>query len=98
MCTYSNIGDHSSDPNQWPWKPVQPNFGPSIIPTFPDFAQLQRDAVVADLKTRVEALEKLLAAAKKYDADTGQPDCELEAKKKVLRSIAKDLGVEINLP
>lgn len=54
--------------------------------------------MVADLKARVEALEKLLAAAQKYDQDNGQANCELDEKKELLRNLAKQFGVEINLP
>jgi len=40
--------------------------------------------------------EDLLKRAKKYDADNGEPDCELESKKEVLRKIADEMGVKIN--
>jgi len=53
---------------------------------------------MAELERRIADLEVLLAKAKKYDADNGEPDCELDSKKKALRDLAKHLGVEINLP
>lgn len=53
---------------------------------------------ISELERRVADLEQLLAKAKKYDADNGEPNCELEEKKAALRQLAKHLGVEINLP
>lgn len=53
---------------------------------------------IAELERRIKDLEELLAKAKQYDADNGEPNCELDEKKEVLRKLAKQLGVEINLP
>ena len=42
--------------------------------------------------------ETLAGIAKKYDTETGQPDCESEEKKKAIQEIANQLGVEIKFP
>jgi hypothetical protein len=42
--------------------------------------------------------EELLKAAKKYDDETGQNDCENDDKKKYLQDLADKLGVKINFP
>lgn len=44
------------------------------------------------------AVEDLLKRSKQYDAENGEPDCELESKREVLRKIAKEMGVEITFP
>ncbi len=40
--------------------------------------------------------EDLYRKAKVYDADTGQPDCELQEKKRELQKIADRYGVKIH--
>ena len=47
-----------------------------------------------NLKAEVEALKVLIKAAKKFDEITGQPDCEMEDKKKYLLDLAKFLNVD----
>lgn len=89
MCTVSNIGDGWANkfPEKWPkWWPQQP---PIVIP--PD---VTRDEVEA-LRREVRELKKLLEAAKKFDAATGQPDCEMAEKVKLIKAIAKLVGVDL---
>lgn len=87
MCTVSMIMDQFI---KTPW--VQPN-PPTWVPV--DFVPAWR---VDQLEQRVKLLEDMLAAAKKYDEDNGEPNCELESKKETLKELAKQLGVEINFP
>ncbi len=47
------------------------------------------------LKREVEELVKLLAAAKEFDAATGQPDCEVDEKVAMIRKIADFVGVDL---
>jgi len=102
MCVVSNLGyyyGHRRD--GWPWQPYVPTI--PLIPAAPtDFtkrlAEIARDHDISDLKQRIEALEKMLREAKKFDAETGQPDCEMDEKVELLKRLAKDLGVEINIP
>lgn len=49
------------------------------------------------LKQEVEALKGLLKAAKIYDEQTGQPDCETDEKMALLRQIAEKVGVDLEL-
>lgn len=44
----------------------------------------------------VPMVEDIYKSAKKYDEKTGQPDCELESKKDLLRKIADEFGLKIN--
>ncbi len=48
------------------------------------------------LKREVEALRGLLAAAKKFDEETGQPDCEQAEKVALLKRVAELVGVDIS--
>lgn len=48
------------------------------------------------LRQDVEMLKAVLIAAKKVDAETGQADCEREAKVALLRQIAEAVGVSLD--
>jgi len=49
------------------------------------------------LKEEVESLKKLLQAAKIYDEETGQPNCEIEEKMQMIKEYAESLGVELDI-
>ena len=98
MCTVSMVGDDWSRriPQAYPW--VQP----AINPTSTVYAgQTVQFAYVSQyefdkLKSEVESLKQLLIAAKKYDDETGQPDCEVDEKVELIRRIAQLVGVDIS--
>ena len=48
------------------------------------------------LKVEMESLKKLLIAAKIYDDETDQPDCEMEDKIALLRRLADMVGVDFD--
>ena len=82
MCTVSMVMDWGKD--QFPgWKEQ------FILQHNPDYEGLRR---------RVEELEKLLRKAAKYDEDNGEPNCELESKKRALQAMADELGIKIEFP
>lgn len=85
----SNIGDSWKDqfPKNWPQVPLNPT--PIIIP--PSVSQAEFDK----LRHEVQELKKLLAAAKAFDAATGQPHCEMDEKVKLIKAIAKMVGVDL---
>lgn len=89
MCTYSVIADGWRD--QLPYRYPQTFPKPSTIVTVPEISRTEFDA----LKREVKELKELLKAAKKFDAATGQPDCEMEEKVALLKQIAKLVGVEL---
>lgn len=105
MCVYSNIGDHYRDRDHWPWRPEPYPFIPHPPTTPPDFDKIWKEweqkqakaGEIDDLKKRIEALEELIRRGKEYDEAHGHPACELDEKKELLRKLAKELGVEINL-
>lgn len=83
----SAIGDNfgGTFPNKWPHFWHEQTFIP---------AQVSQEEFAA-LRKEVEALKKLLEAAKKFDDATGQPHCEIDAKVKLIKEIAKLVGVEL---
>jgi len=83
----SNIGDGYGDmfPQKWP------QFYPPPVTIMPGVSQADFDA----LRREVQELKKLLEAAKKFDDATGQRDCEMEEKVKLLKAIAKLVGVDL---
>lgn len=80
MCVVSMISDS--------WKPSFP-FREQKWPPLISPREFNR------LKEEVEALKILLKAAKKYDEDTGQKDCEKDEKTASLRKLAEYLGVDL---
>ena len=85
MCVVSNIGDHFTrdrfPQNDW----QQYHTHPELV-TKEEFNKL---------KAEMEALKKLLKAAKIYDEETGQPDCEMEDKVAIIKDLAEKLGVDL---
>ena len=90
MCSLSMVVDQGRRDlealrQQWP----QPLTG---------LENFNRDRRMEEIERRVKALEDLMAAAKKYDDETGQPDCETAEKKEALRVLAEKLGIPIHFP
>jgi hypothetical protein len=50
------------------------------------------------IRRDIQDLKDLLKRAKEYDEKTGQPDCELDEKKRRLKEIADMVGVDIEFP
>ena len=46
--------------------------------------------------TGIEGFRQKVKEAKQYDIDNDQADCELDEKRQVLLTLAKQLGVEID--
>lgn len=82
MCAYSMICDHFYDK----WAPSGPIITPPAIPR-------PRPTPLTD--EEIEEFRKLLERAKKYDIDNGEPECELEDKKRKLKELARQLGKEL---
>ena len=106
MCTVSNIGDSYRDnfPPRWPNVPVwpaqptgvpypsQPGIPGQPVPVFtPAVSKEEFEA----LKKEVEELKQLLKAAKKFDEETGQPDCHMDDKVDFIKKLAEYVGVDL---
>jgi len=100
MCTVSNIGDGYKDnfaprwpgivhPNTWPAQPGIPG-QPVVI----DTSGVSKEEFEA-LKKEVEELKQLLKAAKKFDEETGQPDCHMDDKVDFIKKLAEYVGVDL---
>lgn len=89
MCMVSNVGDGWAEqfPQKFPHWPVNPP--PISIP--PEVSRAEVEA----LRKEVEELKALLKAAKKFDKATKQPDCEMAEKVKLIKAIAKLVGVDL---
>ncbi len=93
MCTVSNIGTGwgGTFPGRYPWiQPYVPPYTPIPV-TIPGVSKDEFDR----LKREVLELRKLLAAAKAFDAATGQPDCEVDEKVALIKRIAEFVGVDL---
>ena len=97
MCTYSMVADdffkrHPTLTPQTPQPdPVFPPIFPSglrIMPTSPSREEFEA------LKEEVKELSNLLKAAREFDEKTNQKDCEDAHKVKLLKDLAKELGLE----
>jgi hypothetical protein len=82
----SAIGDNFKDtfPNKWP----------QVFPIPTDTSHIDR-AELAELRKEVEELKKLLKAAKKFDDSTGQPECHMDEKMKLITDLARLLGIDM---
>lgn len=91
MCVVSNIGDNYRDnfAPRWPHMPVQPT-APVVINT----SEVSKQEFEA-LKKEVEELKILLKAAKKFDEETGQPDCHMDDKVDFIKKLAEFVGVDL---
>jgi len=69
------------------------------LPSQIDFGNLNAPQVTRSefekLRYEVEELKALLKAAKRFDVNTGQQDCEHEEKIKIIRKVAEFVGVDI---
>ncbi len=91
MCVYSMIVDHYTEkwPKQYPT--VNP---PQTWPGGSGGTLGWKPA--GPTPEEVEEFRKLLDRAREYDKRNHEPNCELEAKKDVLRQMAKQWGIDIS--
>jgi len=82
MCVVSMVYDHFYDK----WR--QPPYTIPILPFVP--------YIPAISTSEIEEFRKLLERAREYDKRNNEPDCELEEKRKRLKDLAKELGVDIS--
>jgi hypothetical protein len=109
MCIVSAIADDFR--KRWPTLPEdagwpKPGVLPSTAPwVFPNpkktpFMTIPKETVSKEefdkLKKELEELKKLIQAAKIFDENTGQKDCEMEEKIRFLRKAAELVGVDFD--
>jgi hypothetical protein len=92
MCTVSNVGNGFGR-DYWPGKyDFIKRDEQNIFQTIPSGVTRQE---FDKLRAEVEALRKLLEAAKQFDKETGQPDCEMDEKVAAIKRIAEIAGVDL---
>lgn len=99
MCVVSQIGDNYRDDFNRRFPNWIPNTYPNTHPNTPCMpltisgpTRVEFDA----LKAEVNALRKLLEAAKVYDEETGQPDCHMDEKVDFIKKLADFVGVDMS--
>lgn len=104
MCAVSMIidGYQKGLPGAHPWvaPAIDPNKTYPVQPTpitWPQAALQSPTRVEFEaLKKEVEELKILLAAARRFDDNTGQPDCEQEEKVAFMKRLGEMLGVDMS--
>lgn len=97
MCVVSMAMDHFYD--KWRDRPPYPwphPYHPAPTPALPDatpYIQPTKPAITPD---EIDEFRKLLDRAREYDKRNNEPDCELEDKKRRVKALAQQLGVEID--
>jgi hypothetical protein len=88
------IYDHYREvwPQQYPWIPSVTTPCPDPSKHYPPARELTPEEKDRELQKFKDLVER----AHKYDKDNKEPDCELESKRKVLKDMAKQLGIEID--
>lgn len=91
MCTVSMVGDYWKDrlPEQYPNVPWK------YYSITNDMSQYITRAEFEQLKNEIKELKKLLLAAKEYDKNTNQPDCEVDEKIALLKKVAEMVGIDM---
>ena len=102
MCVVSAMGDHYKDQFD-PFKKYISDptpFGKSLQQNDADWSKLFKKEVTREefneLKRQVEEMKKILKVAAEYDARNNEPHCEIEDKVKLLKEIAKLVGVDMS--
>lgn len=93
MLSAVGMGAGQSIPIRYPW--VQPYIAPTTNPIYPTPEAVGREEFDA-LRREIKELRTLLVAAKRYDSETGQPDCESEDKVALLKRLAALVGVDLD--
>lgn len=94
MCVVSMVMQHRydewNDRIRWPSSPFPDTnpFGQPLVPPAP--------VVVRPVtQEEVDEFRRLLERAREYDRKNNEPDCELDEKRQALKTLAKELGVDI---
>lgn len=75
------------------WQTSHPQYSPQTwVINPPEITRAEFDA----LRTELESLKKLLKAAKIYDEETGQADCEDAEKVALFKRLAELCGVDLS--
>lgn len=94
MCAVSFIGDRQNGI----WKESYPKIWETVSTpavTKKDLKLLATKEEVEKLRQELEALKKLLKAAKIFDEEVGEPDCKQDNKVAIIKKMAELLEVDL---
>ena len=95
MCVVSMVGDHYSEK----WRLIDRRIFYPLTPPLtrpPEvYPPITREEV-DQLRAEVAEMVALMKRAKKYDEQNGEPECEMDEKLRVLRAVAKLVGVDLD--
>jgi hypothetical protein len=95
MCVVSMVIDHYTD--EWDRRRYPPSTSPIWPPQqYEPWPLLEPYPAPTVTPQEIEEFKRLLDRAREYDRKNNEPDCELEDKRKKLKDLAKELGVEID--
>ena len=101
MCIVSNIADDWTQrfPERWPMIP-SPNAVPPHTPgfsfTMPDLSKYATKEDLDKLRKEIELVRDLIIHAQKVDEETGQPHCDKPDKFRLIKALARRLGVDLS--
>lgn len=103
MCVVSMVSDHYKDKwsdQSWiqptvPYPNTNGDIGTGIA-SWPINQQITRAEFDA-FRKEFQEFKKLVERAKQYDIDNNEPECELDEKTKIIKAIAEQFGIEINI-
>lgn len=97
MCVVSMIMDHFSDEwnRRYP-RPFEPIPMPQPNPPWPGPLPYPQPQPRGPTQEEVDEFRRLLERARKYDQEHNQPDCELEEKRRKIKELAEQLGVDVS--
>lgn len=84
-----------AQPFVWP-APAPPNDLAERIKKLEDLVERHRNPVAPFTQAMADFLGDTMKEAKRYDDETGQPDCENDNKKRTLQELADQLKVKIS--
>jgi hypothetical protein len=87
------VGDFYGD--KWKWVPTSQPFPTVTQPQVTIVSGVSREEF-EQLRREVADMKELLIRAKRYDAENGEPDCELDEKIATLKRVADLVGVSLD--
>jgi hypothetical protein len=95
MCTVSNVGDYWKDDFNKRYPNINPDVYRGPLQGYVGAQPFNSQEEIAKLRKEMEELKLLLLAAKRYDEQMGEPDCEMDDKVTLIKKIAKLVGVDM---
>lgn len=98
MCTVSMIMDHYRDK----WSPYCPSITAPSIPNWIGTGYAPADPIHSPpplpriTDAEISEFRRLLERAREYDKRNNEPNCEMASKKKAIKDLAAELGMDVS--